>query len=328
MPRQQSSLAGFLNVNKPAGYTSHDVVARVRRWSGQRQVGHAGTLDPQATGVLPIALGFCTRMLEWVPEPKVYEADVVFGITTTTYDAEGDVVAERPTTGLSQAALEAALTPFVGEAVLQQPPAYSAVKVDGKRSYQLAREGTPTPPPARPVRVYSVEVIDFDAPTARLRVVCGKGMYVRSLAHDVGEALGCGAHLSGLVRTQNGPFAIEQSYTLEELEARLPSDPASVLLGSGFPFPHWPSIRLNDEKLRKVMTGSTLFLTVAELWPAKPLVVAGITVPSDLHHCLAYGPDGQVLAVLERVSGSTAWRPAKVFPAGMADSAVAVTSGT
>lgn len=328
MPRQRSNLAGFLNVNKPAGFTSHDVVARIRRWSGQRQVGHGGTLDPQATGVLPVALGFCTRLLEYIPEPKVYEAEVVFGASTDTYDAEGTVVAEADASGVTGAAIEAALAAFIGEAVLQQPPAYSAVKLNGQRSYELARAGAAVAPAVRSVRVYGIALLSFEAPAARLRVVCGKGMYVRSLAHDLGQALGCGAHLAGLVRTHNGPFGIHTAVPLEDLEGRLQAAPRDAMLPAGFPFPHWPSVRLTDDKVARVLTGSPLFLTVAELWPPKPLTVAGVPVPPATQHCLAYGRDGQLLAVLDRVSGSTAWRPSKVFPPGVPDEPLAVLRNT
>lgn len=314
MPHARSTLAGFLNVYKPAGLTSHDVVARVRRWSSERHVGHGGTLDPQATGVLPLALGPYTRLLEYIPDPKVYEAQVLLGVATTTYDAEGEVTATGDPSGVDEARLRAALAAFVGEAVPQRPPPYSAVKREGRRAYELARAGDTTPLEERPVRVYRIDLLAFRRPHVWLRIVCGRGMYVRSLAHDLGQALGCGGHLVALERTHNGPFAVEHAHHLDALEAALRDDPASCLLSGGFPFPHWPSVRLGRDREARVLQGNPLILTPADLWPPKPLTVAGVQVPPVKDRCLAYGSDGRVLAMLQREPGGLAWRPVKVFP--------------
>ena len=326
--RSHSDLAGFLNVNKPAGYTSHDVVALVRRWSGQRQVGHGGTLDPQATGVLPLALGFCTRLLEFVPDPKVYEAEVVFGTATDTYDAEGAVTAERDASWVTANDVLAALPSFVGEGVLQQPPSFSAIKLGGHRAYELARQGAPVAPAPRPVSMYRIDLLAFAGGRARLRVVCGRGTYVRSLAHDLGVLLGCGAHLAALVRTRNGPFALEDSIPFGELEALLRDDPASVLLPAAFPLPHWPSVRLMPERAVRLLQGLPMFLTPAEMWPPRPLVVEGVTAPPPSGRALACDGQGRLLAVLRRDGGSAAWRPFKVFPPTLAEAASRVLENT
>jgi tRNA pseudouridine55 synthase len=326
--RPKTGLTGFLNINKPVGLTSHDVVARVRRWAGQQQVGHGGTLDPQASGVLPVALGPCTRLLEFLPDPKVYEAEVAFGVATDTYDGEGRVTEEHDPSGLTRDQVEAALPAFVGPAVLQHPPAFSAIKQHGQRSYVLARQGELTPPPARPVQVYRIDLLEFTPPQARLRVVCGRGMYVRSLAHDLGVALGCGAHLAGLVRTHSGPFGLETSIDLETLMETPREAAATVVLPGQFPFPHWPSVRLGPDRAARVLQGSQLLLTVADLWPPKPLVVAGVAAPAEQDLCLAYGPDGTVLAIMRRQHGGPSWQPFKVFPPQLTQSATLVRQNT
>lgn len=314
MARIPSTLTGFLNVNKPVGLTSHDVVARIRRWSGQRHTGHGGTLDPQASGVLPIALGAYTRLIEYLPEPKVYEAEITLGATTDSYDAEGRVVATGDASGVTEAAVLALLPAFVGEAVMQRPPRFSALKRDGQRSYQLARAGGESELPERPVHIHRIDLLSCGSPLVRLRVVCGKGTYVRSLAHDLGTGLGCGAHLSGLVRTHNGAFCLDDAVELAELEAGLAEEPGRYLLDGAAVLPHWPSVRLGDDRRARVLQGLPLILTPADLWPPKPLLVCGVQAPPERELCLALTAAGHTLAVLQRNRGGFSWRPIKVFP--------------
>lgn len=209
---------GLLVINKPLSMTSHDVVQRVRRWAGQRRVGHLGTLDPLATGVLPLALGEATKLSQLLTHgDKVYTGKICLGVETTTYDREGEVVArfdgEFP--GLEE--IQKALEPFAGE-IRQVPPPYSAVKQNGQAAYRRARRGEEVRLEPRTVTLYQVELIDYEAPFLRLRVHCSAGTYLRSLAHDLGVVLGCGAHLYELCRTRSGPFKIEDSVTLEELD--------------------------------------------------------------------------------------------------------------
>jgi tRNA pseudouridine55 synthase len=212
------TLTGFLNVDKPSGLTSHDVVNRVRRLAGTRRVGHAGTLDPLATGVLVIGVGRATRLLEYVAgQTKEYQAAVHFGVATTTYDAEGEIVAKRPIT-FTRAELESTLTQFRGE-ILQIPPMYSAIKKGGTSLYVLARQGKEVAREARPVTIHELELSHWESPVACLRVVCSTGTYIRSLAHDLGERLGCGAHLSALRRTSVGRFSMASAIPLETLTA-------------------------------------------------------------------------------------------------------------
>jgi tRNA pseudouridine55 synthase len=208
---------GILLVDKPAGCTSHDVVDAVRRKLKTRRVGHAGTLDPLATGILVVAVGPATRFLQYLPlEPKVYLAEVTFGVVTTTMDGEGEVVstAEPPTDLETQ--LRNVLPTF-GGLIEQMPPMYSAIKKDGKPLYAYARAGQEVERKARTVHLESIDVLSVDSPKVALRVTCSGGTYVRSLANDIGEAVGCGAHLSALRREAVGRFRLEESMSLDDV---------------------------------------------------------------------------------------------------------------
>lgn len=200
--------------------TSHDVVAAVRRLSGQRRVGHGGTLDPAAAGVLPVALGQATRLLEYLAgTDKAYRVEVTFGRRTDTLDAVGRVLEERPGWELTAGRVASLLVPFRGE-ILQVPPAYAAVRVGGERAHRLARRGVAVQLPPRRVRIGRLELLDFTPgrfPRAMLDLVCSKGTYVRSLARDLGEAARTGAYVSFLLRLRVGPFPVEEACTLEEL---------------------------------------------------------------------------------------------------------------
>lgn len=209
---------GFLNVLKAPGETSHAVVGWIRRLVGSQRVGHTGTLDPAAVGVLPIAVGVATR-LAMAPgwDPKVYWGDVRFGVATTTDDAEGAVVAEADPTGLDLGSIEAVLDGFLGE-VYQRPPAYSAVHVEGSRAYDLARSGVAPAPAPRKVRIDAISVVGWESPVLSLVIQCGSGTYIRALARDLGEEVGCPAHLAALVRLRVGPFTIGDALRYEELE--------------------------------------------------------------------------------------------------------------
>lgn len=208
---------GIFNVDKPTGMTSHDVVARVRRLAGQKRVGHAGTLDPAASGVLPICVGQATRVAEYLSESgKAYRATIRFGVVTDTYDAEGEVLRTAPV-ALSREEIAAALPAFLGPQ-MQVPPVYSAIKRGGQPLYKLARAGKAVAVEPRLVEIDALTVVSWQSPDLVLDVECGKGTYIRSLAFDLGEQLGPGAHLAGLVRTRSGPFTLETSATLEELE--------------------------------------------------------------------------------------------------------------
>lgn len=217
---------GILIVDKPAGYTSHDIVAIVKRAFRLKKVGHTGTLDPLATGVLPLCINGATKYAgDIINSDKGYEAVLKWGVTTDTYDAEGGVVQNRPVPLDIDARLRAILPEFTG-AVLQIPPAYSAVKVDGKPLYWWARNGTPKTVPAREITVYQLEVLAIASDTATIRVRCSKGTFIRSIAHDMGERIGCGAHITALRRIQSGEFMIEDAITLDEIKRAAPLEAA------------------------------------------------------------------------------------------------------
>ena len=208
---------GFLNINKPKGMTSHDVVANVRRLTGIRQIGHTGTLDPFAEGVLPICIGRATRLIEYLEDNKAYLATVQFGSNTDTYDIDGTVT-QTFDKKVTRGQIEEALKDFRGE-IEQLPPIYSAIKVNGKKLYEYARKGEEVEIQPRHVTIEKLELKTFDEilQTAQLEVKCSKGTYIRSLAFDLGAKLGCGAHLSALVRTQAGRFTLDCAITLQKL---------------------------------------------------------------------------------------------------------------
>ncbi|MBO5275149.1 MAG: tRNA pseudouridine(55) synthase TruB [Clostridia bacterium] len=214
----ETTASGVIIIHKPAGMTSHDVVNKMRRLYATRKVGHTGTLDPMATGVLPILIGGATKAAELITaEDKGYTATLKLGMTTDTGDTTGAILTEgAPLPTAAQ--VEAALDSFRGE-IMQIPPMYSALKVDGKKLCDLARQGIEVERQARPVTIHSLkmEVIDETAGEYRLEVLCSKGTYIRTLCCDIGEALGCGGVMASLVRTRSGSFTLEQSYTLEEL---------------------------------------------------------------------------------------------------------------
>ena len=237
---------GILVLDKPAGWTSHDVVARVRRLTRARRVGHTGTLDPMATGVLVICIGRATRIVEhMVGHDKRYRATMRLGVETDTYDVEGRVTAQHPV-DVSETSLRSALQALTGD-IQQVPPMYSALKRDGKKLVDLARQGVEIEREPRRVSVYGIELLSFDPPDATIDVHCSAGTYIRSLAHDAGRALGCGAILSALTRTAAGDFTLDQATPLDRFEA-------TVADGS------WPSL------LRPLDAGLAAFpaVTVSE----------------------------------------------------------------
>lgn len=226
-------ICGFLALDKPAGYTSHDCVAVVRRAYGLKRVGHGGTLDPAVTGVLPMALGPATRLLPYLPGEKAYEAEIQLGIRTTSDDLQGTVLScVSPPQHLLQPELEEALAPFRG-VIHQRPPAFSAVHVQGRRAYALAREGQPVDLPPREVTLHRLALLSWHPEEGRLRleVACSAGTYIRSLARDLGEALGCGAALASLRRTAALGFGLGHCVSLEALKASPPPlvDPLAML---------------------------------------------------------------------------------------------------
>jgi len=278
---------GVLVIDKPSGPTSFDVVRQVRALLKVKKAGHTGTLDPMATGVLPICLGEATKVAGFITEgDKAYDATVLLGVETDTQDAQGKVTAEAPVPPLTAPLLETALAPFRGT-FEQVPPMYSAVKVAGKRLYELARAGEEVERASRQVTVYELTLRDFSSNRLKLSVRCSKGFFVRTLAYDIGRALGCGAHLEALRRTMHGPFTLAQSLPLADLPA-MAQDRAAVagkLLPLSDALSHLPAFRVSAAEAARVTHGVPL--------EAPPL-------PGRIR---VLGPDGGLLAVAEVVKG-------------------------
>jgi tRNA pseudouridine55 synthase len=248
---------GVLVVDKPRGITSFDVVAQVRRVLGERRVGHTGTLDPMATGVLPVCVGEATKLVPFLMSgDKEYEAELRFGVTTDSLDATGTVTSETNASHVSRADVERALSGFVGN-IQQRPPMHSALKVGGQRLYELARRGVEIERQPRAVVVHALELVAYAAPAATLRVRCGKGTYVRSLAADLGAVLGVGAHLTALRRTRVGPFAVAQAVALDTL------GPDTHLMSPAEALADHASVPLDDAQVKDVRAGK--LRTIAEL---------------------------------------------------------------
>jgi tRNA pseudouridine55 synthase len=300
--------SGFLNVDKPAGWTSFRVAALVRRRSGVRRVGHTGTLDPDATGVLLVCLGAATRLSEYVMElPKTYRADVRLGVATDTFDATGIPVSEADPSGVSREQVVEALATFVGESE-QVPPLFSAIKYAGEPLYRYARARREVQPQPRRVTIHRLQLLGFQPPLLTIELECGKGTYVRSLAHDLGQRLGCGAHLASLVRLRVGPFALNDACPLPRLEQAFDEGRwQEFLLPPDAALAHWPRIDLTDEQETAVRFGQTL--------AAADLALSPPQAPSDGTLSRAYDPDGGLLAILRYDGKAALWHPTKVLAA-------------
>ncbi|MGD0765255.1 MAG: tRNA pseudouridine(55) synthase TruB [Dehalococcoidia bacterium] len=299
---------GILNVCKPLHWSSFDVVNLVRRQSGVKRVGHAGTLDPAAEGVILICLGRATRIVEYLMDAhKTYRARIRMGVVTDTQDAEGTVMRRADPSFVTREMVEGALAGFGGEG-LQVPPMFSALKRDGVPLYRHARAGRTVEREARPVRVYGLELEKFEPPWFTIRVECGRGFYVRTLAHDLGERLGCGAHLDQLVRLSVGPFHLESAIGVDALrEALACGGWRDMLLPIDAVLLDWHAAILGNDNQRHACLGRTLKLV--------PLEEARVNSLPDGALCRAYSLDGRLVALLRNCGDRTLWRPAKVLAA-------------
>jgi len=307
----EARMDGILNVDKPLGWTSHDVVGLVRRLTGQRQVGHAGTLDPLATGVLLVTVGAATRLSDYLMHGrKCYLARVRLGQRTTTDDAEGPVVEERSTADVTAARVTAALAPFLGT-IDQIPPAYAAIKKDGVPAYKLARQGKAPEMASRTVRIDGLALTGLEDGLLDMLVWCGSGTYIRALARDVGERLGCGAHLAALRRLSSGDFGVDTALGVPEMRAlaadgllytRLrPSDEAVAA---------WPAVVLDDHATAAVLHGNPVPFRL-------PTSDSRLTPEARL-----YARDGRMLALARYDARRDMWQPGKVFGAPSVSRAV------
>jgi len=285
-------VSGFLNINKPLHMTSHDVVAKIRRGLKLKKVGHAGTLDPLATGVLVICVGNATRFSEYVMNStKRYRAHVRLGVTTETYDAEGVVLQTRDASHVQRSDVEIQLGNFLGD-IQQVPPMYSAIKQGGRKLYDLARAGETVEREARAVRIDSLDIIEWSPPEFTLDVVCSAGTYIRSLAYDLGEALGVGAHLSGLSRTASGLFRLDDAVDLDTVLAS--ETWQQHVISPQIALSDWAIVRLSAEETEHILHGRAI---------GADLTTSGLA--------LGCAEDGHLVAILRADSGS--WRPHKVF---------------
>lgn len=266
---------GFLNLHKPAGLTSHDCVSRVRRLLNTKRVGHGGTLDPAATGVLPMAVGRATRLLQFLPGDKAYRGTVRFGVTTATDDLQGEVLQRSPCPSLTLDAVTQKLPIFMGS-IQQIPPKYSAIQVDGKRLYDLARAGEAVEVPVRTVEVYDITVLGWtpgEFPELRVAIACGSGTYIRAIARDLGAALGVGGTLAVLERNQSGGFSIDHSLALEAVTPAQLIPPAVAL-------DHLPAVGLGPDQAADWGHGRPVLLP-AETLPALDGQVAYVQVVAE-----------------------------------------------
>ena len=251
---------GVINIHKEKGFTSHDVVAKLRGIVGQKKIGHTGTLDPDATGVLPVCLGKATKLCDMLTDKnKTYETVMLLGKTTDTQDISGEILDEHETGHLTEEVVTEAILSFIGD-YMQVPPMYSALKVNGKKLYELAREGIVIERKARPVTILNIEIKEINLPRVRMEVSCSKGTYIRTLCNDIGEKLGCGACMEELIRTKVSRFELQDSLTLDEVralkdEGRL----EEVLVPIDVMFDAYEAVKLKEEFTVIAYNGNIFF---------------------------------------------------------------------
>ena len=289
---------GIFNINKPTAMTSHDVVAIIRKHLKQKHVGHAGTLDPLASGVLPICVGQATRVAEYLNESgKAYQADINFGTATDTYDAEGTITATASTADLTLNMIQETLEQFRGPQ-MQNPPLYSAIKIQGQPAYKRARAGEVIVLEPRPIVIHLLEILEWIPPRLTLAIECSKGTYIRSLAHDLGMQLGCCAYLEALVRTRSGPFTLSDSITLEQF-----ADAVETNSIQHYSFPldkaleQYPAMKLDVETAERIKHGNIFNNPVA----------------NNSGLARVYDTNGAFIAIAEWNEEQQAWQPKKVF---------------
>ncbi len=250
---------GFLNLNKPFDWTSHDCVAKTRKLLHIKRIGHAGTLDPAATGVLPIAIGKATRLLQYLPTDKAYKATIRLGVETTTDDLQGEITNQQSVAELNLETVKTALKQFQGK-IEQIPPSYSAIQVDGKRLYDLARKGEKVEAPVRNVEIFSIDILDWregEFPELDVNIACGGGTYIRAIARDLGAVLATGGTLAALQRTVSSGFNLADSMTLSELEAKLTAE-AFQPMAADAPLQHLSAMTLADTEARRWCQGQKI----------------------------------------------------------------------
>jgi tRNA pseudouridine55 synthase len=290
-------VSGVLVVDKPIGLTSHDVVQIIRRGTGIRRAGHTGTLDPRASGVLVVLIGPAVRLSEYVSaSDKRYQATIELGSSTDTFDSEGRVTQTASAIHVTEEQFDDILQQFVGE-IEQVPPPYSAVKVKGRKAYEMAREGEEVNLEPRMINVYSLEVLEWDPPEAVVDVYCSSGTYVRSLANDLGNALGTGAHLVGLRRTKSGRFTLRDAVPLRRLqEAFVAGNWYRYLIPAAEALADWPMVELDPDQVELVRHGHRV-----------------PSLPSEKGWARGVSQQGDLVALMEVDEVTQEWQPRKVF---------------
>lgn len=294
---------GIIIVNKETGFTSHDVVAKLRGICGQKKIGHTGTLDPAATGVLPVCLGSGTKLCDMLTDrDKEYVAELLLGVETDTQDTTGSVLRESPVTVTEEEVSRACLS-FLGD-YDQIPPMYSALKVDGKKLYELARAGKEVERKARRVRILELEILEMRLPVVKLRVVCSKGTYIRTLCSDIGQKLGCGGAMQRLQRTKAGRFRLEDALTLGDLQQLKDSGELErVVQPVDSLFEETPALHVTAEAARLLENGNALF----------PAQFAETVTPEPERWVRVYRPDGRFAGIYAYEEQKRRYRPVKMF---------------
>jgi tRNA pseudouridine55 synthase len=290
---------GILNINKATGMTSHDVVAKIRKILKQKRVGHAGTLDPAASGVLPICIGQGTRVAEYLSESgKAYRAEIHFGVVTDTYDAEGMILRTTDASALTLERIKEMLPLFLGTQ-MQSPPLYSAIKIQGQPAYKRMRAGEEITLEARPIEIYQLQIVAWESPVLTLAIECSKGTYIRSLAYDLGERVGYGGYLTGLVRTRSGPFTLAESSTLEQLaQAAEQGTVAEQVLPADRALLQYPALYLDAETVERVLHGNAFRYEQAQ---------------TETELARVYDASGRFLAIGAWNAEQQVWQPKKVL---------------
>lgn len=296
---------GVINVYKEKGYTSHDVVARLRGITKQKKIGHTGTLDPDAEGVLPVCLGKATKLCDMLTDKdKTYEAVLLLGVETDTQDTSGNVLSRQDTEHLTEEAVREAVLKFTGE-YDQVPPMYSAVKINGKKLYELAREGKTVERRARRVHIHEITVLDVKLPRVRMKVHCSKGTYIRTLCHDIGQSLGCGGCMEELFRTQAGRFQMEDSFRLSEIEQmRDDGSLMEAVVPVDEMFPDYRKITVSGGEEALAYNGNPL--------TGRKVLKAGQEV-KDGERVRVYDEEGHFIAVYEYRTAEDVFRVKKMF---------------
>lgn len=300
---------GVINIYKEKGFTSHDVVAKMRGICKQKKIGHTGTLDPDAVGVLPVCLGSATKLCDMLTDRnKEYIARMRLGVVTDTQDMSGTVLQEKTVTATEKEVLEAVYS-FLGE-YAQIPPMYSALKVDGKKLYELARQGREVERKPRNVTIYEIEILSMELPEVTLRVACSKGTYIRTLCHDIGQKLGCGAAMASLERTKSGRFTLDTAVTLEKLEQlRDEGKIGEVLIPVDAMFEELPSLHVQEAAQKLLENGNCFYLNQ----------ILERRLFGDGEEVRVYSQSGRFFGIYSFEKKEGRFRPRKMFLQNMED---------